>query len=105
MLGWVAAVMAMVSPSQPRPAVIQRTSISAIDDPAIDDPIFLSGKGRLVIVYQCGWVAGQDRQIPDAFYPVFGLRRPPRRDRARSARRPGSQSSKCEQYSCSPQRT
>jgi hypothetical protein len=26
MLGWVAAVMAMVSPSQPKPAVIQRTS-------------------------------------------------------------------------------
>ena len=30
MLGWVAAVIAMVSPSQPRPAVIQRTSNSAI---------------------------------------------------------------------------
>src|ERR1700755_556151 len=29
-LGCVAAVMAMVSPSHPRPAVIQRTSISAI---------------------------------------------------------------------------
>jgi len=28
MLGWVAAVMAIVSPSQPRPAVIQMTSIS-----------------------------------------------------------------------------
>jgi hypothetical protein len=28
MLGWVAAVIAIVSPSQPRPAVIQRTSIS-----------------------------------------------------------------------------
>ena len=27
-VGWVAAVIAMVSPSQPRPAVIQRTSIS-----------------------------------------------------------------------------
>ena len=30
-LGWVAAVMAMVSPSQLRPAVIQRTSISGGD--------------------------------------------------------------------------
>ena len=29
-LGWVAAVMAMVSPSHPRPAVIHRTSISAM---------------------------------------------------------------------------
>ena len=28
MLGWVAPVMAMVSPSQPRPAVSQRMSIS-----------------------------------------------------------------------------
>jgi len=28
MLGWVAAVMAIVSPSQPRPAAIQRTSSS-----------------------------------------------------------------------------
>src|SRR5580692_7432649 len=28
MLGWVAAVIAIVSPSQPRPAVIQRTSSS-----------------------------------------------------------------------------
>ncbi len=28
MLGWVAAVIAIVSPSQPRPAVIQRTSRS-----------------------------------------------------------------------------
>jgi hypothetical protein len=28
MLGWDAAVMAMVSPSQPSPAVIQRMSIS-----------------------------------------------------------------------------
>src|ERR1700734_3912363 len=29
-LGWVAAVMAMVSPSQPSPAVIHNTSISVI---------------------------------------------------------------------------
>ena len=38
MLGWVAAVMAIVSPSQPKPAVIQRTSISAIGG----SPILLS---------------------------------------------------------------
>src|SRR6202167_4299005 len=31
-LGWVAAVMAMVSPSQPRPAVIHRTSISEMGE-------------------------------------------------------------------------
>src|SRR6266550_2490300 len=31
MLGCVAAVIAIVSPSHPRPAVIQRTSISEID--------------------------------------------------------------------------
>src|SRR4051794_21768420 len=31
MLGWVAAVIAMVSPSQLSPAVIQRTSISGTD--------------------------------------------------------------------------
>ena len=30
MLGWVAAVMAIVSPSQPRPAVSQRTSITSM---------------------------------------------------------------------------
>src|SRR6202021_940661 len=30
MLGWVAAVMAIVSPSHPRPAVIQRTSSSGM---------------------------------------------------------------------------
>src|ERR1700730_19263967 len=30
MLGWVAAVIAMVSPSHPRPAVFQRISISGI---------------------------------------------------------------------------
>ena len=30
MLGWVAAVMAIVSPSQPSPAVTHRTSISVI---------------------------------------------------------------------------
>ena len=35
MLGCVAAVMAMVSPSQPRPAVIQRTSISSNTDESI----------------------------------------------------------------------
>ena len=47
MLGWVAAVMAIVSPSQPRPAVIQRMSISGMAGvlrangtvaPAIVDP-------------------------------------------------------------------
>ena len=33
-LGWVTAVIAIVSPSQPRPAVIHKTSISRIALPA-----------------------------------------------------------------------
>src|SRR5277367_5041922 len=43
-LGWVAAVIAIVSPSHPRPAVIQRMSISEIDCRACELPC------RIVVV-------------------------------------------------------
>ena len=51
MLGWVAAVMAMVSPSHPSPAVIQRTSISAMGGadwvvPATGPPVHCVGEGK-----------------------------------------------------------
>jgi hypothetical protein len=65
--------MAMVSPSQPRPAVIQRTSISAIDE----DPVLFFCKGRLAVaspahagLQEKNQLRCSGGQFPDAFYPV-----------------------------------
>jgi hypothetical protein len=54
MLGWVAAVIAIVSPSQPRPAVIQSTSISLIGSGLV-------GLMGSIMVYECRWKTSLDR--------------------------------------------
>ena len=54
-LGWVAAVIEIVSPSQPRPAVIQRTSIAEIDGGAGELP------SRIFVVSATRFLPGNKR--------------------------------------------